>query len=276
MTTARLPVEAVEPPGNRLRRHSLSRFMYGAIGFAVVAVLFELAPRVGLVSPLYLPPFSDVMSELWRQVLGAALWEAVRQTLEAMMLGLLIAVPPAVSLGLIVGSSPVLIKATSVVTEFLRTIPSVALIPLAVLLYGTSVGSSLLLIVYASFWQVFIQMLYGAQDVDPVAKDTAIAFRFGRLAQLRYVTWPTCIPYAVTGVRLATAVALILAITAELVIGSPGLGREIAVAQGSGAVTAMYALLAMAGVLGVAINLVTRAWANRFLKWHVSVRDEPL
>ena len=79
--------------------------------------------------------------------------------------------------------------------------------------------------------------------VDPVAMDTAHSYGLGRWGRVRHVVWPTALPYAMTGFRLAAAVALILAITAELIIGSPGLGREIAVAQTSGAVPAMYALV---------------------------------
>jgi ABC-type nitrate/sulfonate/bicarbonate transport system permease component len=77
-----------------------------------------------------------------------------------------------------------------------------------------------------------------------------------------------------TGFRLAAAVALILAITAELIIGSPGLGREIAVAQTSGAVPAMYALVVVAGLLGVGVNLAARALERRLLAWHPSARRE--
>lgn len=152
-----------------------------------------------------------------------------------------------VSLGLLLGSVPALRAATSSTIEFLRPIHSVALIPLAVLLFGTDLRSKLLLVVYASFWQVLIQVLHGVQDVDPVAMDTAHSYGLGRWARIRYVVWPTALPYAVTGFRLAGAVALVLAVTAELIIGSPGLG-EIAVAQTSGAVEAMYALVVVAGL----------------------------
>src|SRR5207302_447501 len=96
---------------------------------------------------------------------------------------------------------------------------------------------------YAAFWQVLVQVLYGVGDVDPVARETADSYRLGRVARVRYLVWPTALPYALTGVRLATSVALVLAVTGELVIGTPGLGREIAVAQSSGAVPAMYALV---------------------------------
>jgi NitT/TauT family transport system substrate-binding protein len=73
---------------------------------------------------------------------------------------------------------PVLRALTASTIEFLRPIPSVALIPLVVLLYGSRPASALVLVVYASFWQVLVQVLHGVADVDPVARDTARSYRF--------------------------------------------------------------------------------------------------
>ena len=179
-----------------------------------------------------------------------------------------------VVLGLIIGSSTFLRRATHSTIEFLRPIPSVALIPLAVLLFGFKLESTLLLVVYASFWQVLIQMLYGVADVDPVASNTARSFRLSRFDRIRYVVWPTTLPYLMTGIRLAAAVALILAVTAGLVIGTPGLGYEIALAQTGGAVGQMYALILTTGVLGILINLGMRLIERRTLKiGRASCRD---
>jgi ABC-type nitrate/sulfonate/bicarbonate transport system permease component len=169
---------------------------------------------------------------------------------------------------------PLLRAATASTVEFLRPIPSVALIPLVVLLYGATIRSTLVLVVYAAFWQVLVQMLYGVADVDPVAADTARSLRLGPLARAWYLTWPTALPYALTGLRLAAAVALILTVTGELVIGSPGLGREIAVAQSSNAVPAMYALVLVTGLVGVVANVGARALEKVLLPWHVSQRRD--
>jgi ABC-type nitrate/sulfonate/bicarbonate transport system permease component len=174
----------------------------------------------------------------------------------------------------VVSVVPYLREATASTIEFLRPIPSVALIPLAVLLYGSALRSVLLLVVYAAFWQVLIQTLYGVQDVDPVADDTARSYGLGTWARIRHVLWPTALPYVMTGVRLAAAVALILAITGELVIGAPGLGARIAVAQNSQAVPEMYALIVVTGLLGLLINVGARAVERRSLAWHHSVRGE--
>src|SRR4029453_11372080 len=201
-----------------------------------------------------------------------AFWRALGDTIQGWAVGLALAVGAGVGLGLLLGSVPALRAATSSTIEFLRPIPSVALIPLAVLLFGTDLRSKLLLVVYASFWQVLVQVLHGVQDVDPGGRDTAHSYGLGRWGRVRHVVWPTALPYAMTGFRLAAAVALILAITAELIIGSPGLGREIAVAQTSGAVPAMYALVVVAGLLGGGVHLAARALERRVLVWHPSTR----
>ncbi|HEX2156161.1 MAG TPA: ABC transporter permease [Actinomycetes bacterium] len=250
------------------------RWWLGAGGLLGFLVLLELVPRAGLVPDRYLPPTSRIAGALAAELGQAAFWAALGDTLQGWAIGLAVAVGAGVALGLLLGSVPALRAATSSTIEFLRPIPSVALIPLAVLLFGTDLRSKLLLVVYASFWQVQIQVLHGVQDVDPVAMDTAHSYGLGRWARIRHVVWPTALPYAVTGFRLAAAVALVLAVTAELIIGSPGLGREIAVAQTSGAVPAMYALVVVAGLLGVGVNLVARALERRVLAWHPSTRRE--
>lgn len=246
------------------------------LSVAGVLVLFEILPRIGILPREHFPPISETISTLVDQLGESSFWEAVWNTLQGWALGLGIAAALAIPLGIVIGSSRLLYRATRGVIEFLRPIPSVALIPLAVLMFGTRLQSTLLLVVYASFWQVLIQVLYGVADVDPVAQDTARSYRLGRWARIRYLVWPTALPYVMTGVRLAASVALILAITAELIIGSPGLGREIAIAQTSGAVAIMYALVVATGLLGVIINVLVRLLERRVLSWHVSVRGEAL
>lgn len=246
----------------------------GAAGLAAFLALGEAVPRLGLVKEAYFPPTSRIADALADEVADSAFWTALGDTLTGWALGLALASCAGIVVGVVVSVVPYLREATASTIEFLRPIPSVALIPLAVLLYGTELRSVLLLVVYASFWQVLIQVLYGVQDVDPVADETARSYGLGTWARIRHVLWPTALPYVMTGVRLAAAVALILAITAELVIGAPGLGKRIGVAQASQAVPEMYALIVVTGLLGLLINVGARTVERRALAWHQSVRGE--
>jgi ABC-type nitrate/sulfonate/bicarbonate transport system permease component len=246
----------------------------GFAGLAGFAALLEVTPRVLRLPPDVLPPLSAILSALSGELGTTGFWQAVADTLEQWALGLVIAVAAGATVGVVIGSVPVLRRVTASTIEFLRPIPSVALVPLVVLLFGTQLGSALVLIVYAAFWQVLVQTLYGVGDVDPIAEQTARSYGLGRWARIRYVLWPTAQPYVVTGVRLAASVALILAITAELVIGSPGLGQQIAAAQSGGATALAYGLILVTGLFGLVVNVGVRAVERRMLRWHVSVRGE--
>ncbi|QYJ03054.1 ABC transporter permease [Nocardioides panacisoli] len=246
----------------------------GGLGVLGFLAILEVVPRIGLVDARFFPPFSEMAVALGEQLGTAGFWTDLLATLRGWFLGLAIAAGAAVLIGIAIGSSTLLRTYTASTIEFLRPIPSVALIPLAVLLYGTGMEATLLLVVYASFWQMLVQVLYGAQDVDPVTRDTARSFRFSTWRRIRSVLWPTALPYVITGFRLAASVALVLEVSGELIIGSPGIGNRLAAAQTAGAVDTLYALVIVTGVLGVLVNLLARFTERRVLRWHPSQRQE--
>src|SRR5690606_29004116 len=94
------------------------------------------------------------------------------------------------------------------------------------------------------------------------------------LTRIRTVVWPTMLPFAMTGLRLAASVALVLTVTGELLISGDGIGGQVAFARESGAVSPMYAYVIVAGVLGVLVNLLARLFERRALAWHPSIRSE--
>jgi ABC-type nitrate/sulfonate/bicarbonate transport system permease component len=258
--------------GGRLPHERIRRWALPWIGVVSVLVLFELLSRSEIISSANFPPVTEWAQAL-RDVVGEnGFWTAVGDTLQGWALGLAIAMAIAIPLGIVLGSSRLLYRSLRVVIEFLRPIPSVALIPLAVLVWGTGLSSKVFLAAFASTWPLLMQTLYGVQDVDPVATDTARSFGFGRVQRLVRVTLPSAVPYIATGVRISSSVALILVITAELVIGSPGLGREINLARQGGAVDLMYALIVVTGLLGWALNAVLAQVERRALHWHPSYR----
>lgn len=262
----------------RLRRskklRSARKVVLGTLGVIGFLVTWQLASALRWVNPEQVPSALDTFAQLGLMMTDLEFWRNVGRTMTAWAIGLAIATIAGTTLGAIVGMVPFLRRATHTVVEFLRPIPSVALIPLAILIYGLQIQAALVIIVYASFWQIFVQVLYGVADIDTVARDTARSFGLTRAARIRHLVLPTALPYLMTGLRLAAAVALILAITAEMTIANPGLGRALAVAAGIGNYTTVYAIVVVTGVLGLIINLVFRAIERRTLSWHQSVRGE--
>lgn len=262
--------------GHRRRQRigALRRVLLGALGVVVFLAVWQLLSTLRILNPEQLPSAADTFAQLGVLLRDLEFWRNIGRTMTAWAIGLVIAAILGTALGATIGMVPVLRRATHTVVEFLRPIPSVALIPLAILVYGLQLPAALIIIVYASFWQVFVQVLYGVADIDTVARDTARSFGLTRASQLRNLVLPTALPYLMTGLRLAAAVALILAVTAEMTIGNPGLGRQLTVASGIGNITTVYAIVIVTGVLGLLINIGFRAIERRTLSWHQSVRGD--
>jgi ABC-type nitrate/sulfonate/bicarbonate transport system permease component len=197
----------------------------------------------------------------------------VFDTLQGWALGLGIATLVAVPLGLLIGFNQYVYRGLRPIIEFLRPIPSVALIPLAILAFGTGLQSKVFLAAFAATWPLLIQAVYGVRDLDPIQRETARSFRISRRDRLLHVSLPGAIPYIATGLRISSATALILAVTAELVIGAPGLGRAINTARAGGVPDLMYALTIATGLLGWALNSIMVRLERRVLHWHPSHRE---
>lgn len=249
-------------------------FLLGLAGVLCLIAIVQILPSVGVVSRSDLPTFTTMISTLGDQMGTNAFWSQLGATIRGWAIGLVISLVAGVVLGFVIGSVPLLRQVTASTIEFLRPIPSVALVPLVVLLYGTGMRSTLVLVVYGGFWQVIVQVMYGVQDVDPVARDTARSYRLSTWRQVRTLLWPTALPYIVTGMRLAATVALVLEVTGELVIGSPGLGQGITTAQAGGQTPTVYALAIVVGLLGVILNVIVRMTERRVLRWHPTIRAE--
>src|SRR3954467_11137013 len=115
------------------------------IGVLGVLALLELVVRAGLIPGRYFPPPTEIASALARQLGDSAYWSAILHTLQGWAIGLAIAIVIAVPVGLALGFSEVLYHATRPIVEFLRPVPSVALVPLAILVYGTGLQSKVFL-----------------------------------------------------------------------------------------------------------------------------------
>jgi ABC-type nitrate/sulfonate/bicarbonate transport system permease component len=270
--TTRTP--AVAPAGLRVRARSAGRLLVPALSVAAALGLWQLVVSSGVISAKDVPAMTTTVERLWQLVRTGDFWTAFGETVRGWAVGLGVAAALAVPVGILLGSSRFAARAFRIPIEFLRPIPSAALIPLLFLTLGTTLKSEVFLAAFGAFWPLLVQTMYGVRDVDPVAVDTARSFGVGRFERLRRITLPSAVPYIATGMRISSTVALILAFTAELFMGTPGLGQKVNVAQAFGLNADLYALALATGFLGVGIHVVFTALERRALRWHPSQRAE--
>jgi ABC-type nitrate/sulfonate/bicarbonate transport system permease component len=267
---AAAPVARRAPAWEDSRLRTVGLGLTGIIG---VVVLLELVVRTGLLPHAWFPPPSEIVPAFVGLVTSGELFVPLGQTLQGWVLGIVVAVVVAVPLGVLIGSLELAHRLTRFMLEFLRPIPPVALIPAAVLIFGSDLDMKVFLIAFGTFWPVLLQTVYGVHDVDPTARDTARSYGLAPRAVLLRVTLPSALPYVATGLRIASAIGLILAVTSEIVVGVPGIGGRITDAQSAGGAEAlMYAWILSAGLLGWVLNGVLQTAERRTLHWHPSFR----
>lgn len=246
----------------------------GAVGVVGVIVVFDLASRAGLLPRRFLPPAFEMLATLVRDILLApAGWSVIWLTVLGWALSFAAAVVIGTLLGLLLGSTWWLFHAVRPIVEFIRPMPKVALVPLAILLFGIGMSVKVFLAGFGAVWPVLYQAMYGIRATDPIAMQTARSYGFTPWQRFRHVVLPGALPYLMTGMRLAASIALVLVVVAELVIGSPGIGAEIGLARSAEAWSLMYGWILASGLLGLALNTVLGVIERRLLFWHPSMRE---
>ena len=244
----------------------------GVIGIVIFFVLAQVAGWTGLVPGNVLPLASTVLARTAGLAGNARFIDDLGATVEAWAIGLSLTVIVAVPLGLVLGSLPVVRVASRVVVEFLRPVPWVALVVLVSLIVGYGLRMVVTLIFCGSIWPVLYNTIAGIDDVDPLAKETNRAFGFSPLATVRMVSLPSAAPFIATGIRLASAVAIILDIAAGYITGpinGPGIGAYIAQeSTGATDLTVILAATVWAGILGLVLDLLLTGGQRRLLRWH--------
>ncbi len=256
------------------RKARAARWARGLTGLVIFLVISEALGLAGVVPQSVLPLTSTVLGHTV-QLLGSGRFLAdLGATVGAWAVGLTLTVVIGVPLGVLLGTLPGVRVATRAVVEFLRPIPSVALILLVSLLLGPGLRMSVTLIVYGAIWPVLYNTMAGLDDVDPVAKETLRAFGFSAIDTIRMVSLPSAAPFIATGIRLASSVAIILDIGAGFITGrinGPGLGAFIAdYSSGAGNLPVILAATFWAGILGLVLDRAIVATEHRLLRWNHS------
>jgi NitT/TauT family transport system permease protein len=211
----------------------------------------------------------SVISVVRRKRSSTWVRQVARIALHAWAIGLGVAVVVSVPLGILIGTSDVAYKIATPLVELMRPIPSVALIPLAILLWGQGLTMKVILVAYATTWPILFNTIYGVHDVDPIAVQTARCFGLNRLAIHRRISLPSAAPFIFAGVRISASIGLIVVIGIELLAGADrGIGSYILfVSSNGGHMDSVLAGAAIAGLVGLAINGIFGVIERRTFAW---------
>lgn len=244
----------------------------GLLFFLACIVLTEILARAGLLTS-YVPPPTVVFASLFKGLVDGDISSQVGITLLVYAESLGLAIVLGVVFAILMGTYGIVFDALKMIIEFMRPVPSVAFLPLAILFLGLGSGMRMAVVTYAAFWPILISTLYGVRSIDPLALDTARNFGVTGLEALRRVTLPAALSSVMTGLRVSASIALVVTITTELVAGNSGIGFYISQMEQANRLPEMYAGIILTGILGVILNAIFYQLGMRVVFWAPSAHD---
>jgi ABC-type nitrate/sulfonate/bicarbonate transport system permease component len=220
-----------------------------------------------------IPGVPAIAGAFWAELTGP-MWSDLWATVGVWASGLLGAAIVAIPVGLLIGLSRFWTESTRFIIEFLRPIPPIAILPLAVLVLGTGPRMIVSLATFASIWPLLYQSIGGVRDRDPVLTDTFRVYGMSKWQYLLLGVFPQSLPFVITGLKISATIALVVTVATEIVAGGQGIGFRIAQMSTAELYPEMYALIVVAGLLGLVVTYLLRVASKQLLSWHASERAD--
>ncbi len=269
--TPALAPAAPEPERRGRRLQTLAwRLLRPTVVVAAFLGVWEVAPRIGLVDKVFLPPFSEVVSA-WFTLLGnGQLAEHVSASLSRALIGLAIAIVVSIPLGVAIAWYRPVAEFLNPILELFRNTAALALLPVFILILGIGETSKVALVIYAASFPILLNTISGVRTVDPLLIKSARSLGLSPVRLFQKVILPAAVPTIFTGLRMAAASSILVLIAAEMVGAKAGLGYLITASQLNFQIPNMYAGIVTIALVGVIFNGIVVAIEGRLSGWRAT------
>jgi sulfonate transport system permease protein len=266
MTAAAEQVTAEPQP----QRNRYARVLRPALGLLLpigLALFWELAVRMGLSNGRLVPPPSVIFNTFAELARSGELQEHALATLWRVGWGFVFGVAAGTIMGAITGYSALTHRMVDPTLQALRSIPSIAWVPLFILWFGIFETSKITLIAVGVFFPVYLGVMGAVVSVDRKIVEVGRAFRLSGAAMVRRILLPAVMPAYVISLRAGLGLGWMFVVAAEFLGASQGLGFLLIDGQQLGKPAVIVAAIVAFAILGKTTDALL-AWGTApFLRW---------
>lgn len=230
-------------------------------------VLWEILSNVGFFAPNLLPAPSIIFSTIWEMGSTGELWQHIGITLYRMLFGFLIGTLVATALGALTGSVRVARDLLDPLLQGLRSIPSLAWVPLFILWMGIHEAPKITLIAVGVFFPVYLNLMSGIQAVDRKLVEVGKIYRLNSWQLVYRVFLPSTLPAYIVGLRSGLGLGWMFVVAAELMGASQGLGFLLVDGQTTGRPALTLASILLFAILGKVTDTIIAFASHYLLHW---------
>lgn len=258
----------------RFSFHWAQKFVKQTVVIFLLLVLWEVAPRIGLVDITFFPPFSTVVEGWWGLVISGELYAHFQASIIRSLIGFGLAILIAIPLGLVIGWYPFANELLNPVLELFRNTAALALLPVFILLLGIGETSKVSIVLFACIFPILLNTINAVRNVDPLLIKSAKSMGLPSYKLFYKVILPASIPTIFTGIRMAGTSSILVLIAAEMVGAKEGLGYLINYAQMNFQIPQMYAGIMTISLLGFVLNYILVSLERKFSIWKTNPNEK--
>jgi ABC-type nitrate/sulfonate/bicarbonate transport system permease component len=255
----------------KIDRLSLRRMLHGVgalYSLLLVAIVWEIVARLGLVRGIFLPPLSAVIVLIPKLAVSGELIQPLFISLYRAAGGLLMALFVGVTLGFVMARNRIVRFLLEPLVSFGFSSPKIAFLPIFILWFGIDHLSKILLVALTSVFPFIVSAYEGARNVTTNQLWAARAMGTSDASLLWRVVLPASFPSLMSGMRIAVPYALTTAFTAEMIAGGGGLGGALVLAQRYFETPTVFAYILIMLATGYVLDIAFISARRRVLHWH--------
>jgi len=239
-----------------------------ALWVPLVAIGAWFISSHGSESP-YFPPLLDILEIIVRDfIYGDHFFNDILPSLAVVMVGLGFATMIGIISGYLIATNRFALAVTRPVIDAFRSVPAVALIPVAVILLGPGFGSETVLVTLSALWPILLNTIAGVSGTEPTYLEVARLSRLSSLQRFWHVSMPAASPAIAAGIHTSLALSMIVMVTMEMVASTEGIGRYLISAQRSFAIPVSFAGAIVVGFLGYGLSVLFSIIERIALSWY--------
>ena len=248
-------------------------WLLGQIVPVGLALGWEFAVAFGFANGRLLPPPSRVLGTLWQLARSGDLTVHVLATVWRIALGFLFGVIAGTALGALTGYSRSARRLLDPMLQALRSIPSIAWVPVFILWFGIFEMSKVALIAVGTFFPVYLGVAGAILSVDRKLVEVGRVFRLSRLAMARRILLPAVLPPALISLRSGLGLGFMFVVAAEFMGASEGLGYLLVDGQQLGKPDQIVAAIIAFALMGKAADSLLVAATAPLVRWQDVARE---
>ncbi|WP_163538009.1 ABC transporter permease [Gracilibacillus sp. YIM 98692] len=230
-------------------------------------LLWEIFSQMNILDSRFFPPPTLILQTLWDMAESGELFKHITVSLTRILFGFLLGVIPAICIGLLMGMYKFMKYTFSPIIMIFMPIPTLAMLPIILILFGIGEFSKMVTIAISVFFPVAINTAAGVANIDQIYVDIAKNYQANAKDFFFKIALPGSLPVMLEGIQMGQAIALLTIVAAEMIGATSGIGYLIWMNYKAFLLPEMYVGLILISFFGYFFSLVLRGLERKLLPW---------